>query len=449
MKKPNSESATESLYDVAIIGGGIIGASLLYVLAKYTDIERVVLVEKEKEAGLINSNSRNNSQTLHMGDIETNYTIEKALSVKEGALMMVRYAEGLAQEERDRVLFKYPKMALAVGVSEVAELEQRFKEFAPAYPWLKRYTRQDIARLEPKVMEGRDPNEPILALGTQVGYAANFGAFARSFIEEARKANDKRVEVHFLERVRRIEKENEGFALFTDKRSLRAKVLVVAAGSHSLLYAKQLGCGKGFSIIPIGGNFYYTPQVLNGKVYTMQNKQLPFSAVHGDPDVSVPGKTRFGPTAKFSPVLEGGSFKTTLDYIKSAGLDYEAVMSFICVLRNPVMSRYLIKNMLYDLPFIGKRLYLKTVQKIVPTVRLNDLSFARGIGGMRMQNVDKAKRAILFGESKIVDDNAIFNMTPSPGASMALQNAMRDATLVAKFLNTPFDRARFRKDFIE
>ena len=71
-----------SRYDVLIVGGGVVGTALLYTLSKYTDIKRIGLIEKYSDFGLVNSASYNNSQTLHFGDIETNYSIDKAKSVK-------------------------------------------------------------------------------------------------------------------------------------------------------------------------------------------------------------------------------------------------------------------------------------------------------------------------------------------------------------------------------
>ena len=82
-------------HDVIIIGGGISGTALLYLLAQYSDINDVMLLEKYNVIANVNSHGRNNSQTLHCGDIETNYTLEKALQVQASANMVVRYADRL------------------------------------------------------------------------------------------------------------------------------------------------------------------------------------------------------------------------------------------------------------------------------------------------------------------------------------------------------------------
>ena len=63
------------------------------VYGKYTDIKNIALVEKYSKPAQVNSNLNSNSQTLHFGDIETNYTFEKAKSVKEAADMVKNYVE--------------------------------------------------------------------------------------------------------------------------------------------------------------------------------------------------------------------------------------------------------------------------------------------------------------------------------------------------------------------
>ena len=79
-------------FDVIVIGAGISGAALFYELAKYTDIKRIALLEKYNAPATLNSRASSNSQTIHCGDIETNYTFEKAKSVKINADMVVKSA---------------------------------------------------------------------------------------------------------------------------------------------------------------------------------------------------------------------------------------------------------------------------------------------------------------------------------------------------------------------
>ncbi len=234
-------------------------------------------------------------------------------------------------------------------------------------------------------------------------------------------------------------------------RDICSKWKGVDADSYSLYFAKQLGYGKNYSLIPIAGSFYFSKKILNGKVYTVQEPLLPFAAVHGDPDVRVPGMTRWGPTARFFPVLESGNKKTMRHYAQSSGLGrLNTWKSFAKILLEPVRLKYLLENMLYEIPWAGKRMLVKNVRKIAPSIRAKDLVKAHGYGGMRLQRVDTDTRELELGEGKILGDNIIFNMTPSPGASVCLYNAMRDAEQVAEFLKGEyvFQKERMQSDLM-
>lgn len=64
-------------YEIIIVGAGVVGTASMYALSRYSEFKDVLILEKEKDVALLNSNSNNNSQTLHSGEIETNYSIEK------------------------------------------------------------------------------------------------------------------------------------------------------------------------------------------------------------------------------------------------------------------------------------------------------------------------------------------------------------------------------------
>jgi len=436
-------------YDVVIVGGGVSGTALFYVLSKYTDIPKIALFEKYNKVAQVNSRGRNNSQTLHIGDIETNYSLEKATVVKPAAMMIPLYVHRLPQEEQSKILFKVPKMVLAVGNNEVAQLEKRYEEFKELYPDLQKLDRDGIEKVEPNIVKNREKEKLLLALYTPNGHAVDYEQLAHSFIKQVEKDKNNQSDLFLGHKVKKIKEIDGRYTIVTDKKVVEVKVVVVSADSYSLLFAKSLGYGKKYSLIPVAGNFYFSEEVLNGKVYTMQDKKLPFAAVHGDPDVQVPNSTRWGPTAKFLPVLESGKILTSLDYFKSAGLfRYCTAKSFIKILGDYTRFKYLVKNALYDLPFIGKRLFLPNIQKIVPSIKASDIKKAKGYGGMRLQRVDTETHELQLGEGRIIGNNIIFNMTPSPGASVCLFNGMRDAEEIIKFLDNKytFDKHRMETE---
>ena len=113
-------------FDVLVIGAGISGAALFYELARYTNIKNIALIEKYNTAATLNSKGTSNSQTIHCGDIETNYTLEKARKVKRTADMIVKY--GLMQNAQNNFMFSHQKMALAVGDIECDYMKKRYEE---------------------------------------------------------------------------------------------------------------------------------------------------------------------------------------------------------------------------------------------------------------------------------------------------------------------------------
>lgn len=432
-------------YSVAVIGGGITGASLLYYLSRYTSIDNMLLLEKNKELALVSSFVDNNSQTLHFGDIETNYSLEKAIKVKEASEMVVRYLQAHPDE---KLYTKSYKMVLAVGDAEVDVLDKRFDEFKETFPKLRRIEKDEIGKLEPLIVQKRGEKEKLLALYSEDGYAVDYQALSKSFVEQARKTS-KNIDVFFNTQVSKILPQAGYYEIVTkDNKTLRAKYVVFAAGGYSLVFARQLGYGLEYGILPVSGSFYVGRNLLRGKVYTMQEKKLPFAAVHGDPSVRDPQETRFGPTAKVLPMLERYNYSSVPDFFKTSVFTLDGVLSLFHILSDKTIFRYVMKNFAYDLPIIGKRLFIKNVRKIIPSIRLDQIKYGRRLGGIRPQVVNTKTQQMELGEAKILADNIIFDITPSPGASVCLSNAEKNARIIVEKLGAQLDEEKFKRELL-
>jgi len=439
---------TSERYDVLIVGGGVVGTALLYTLSKYTDIKNICLIEKYSDFGLVNSASYNNSQTLHFGDIETNYSIEKARNVKRMADMVMNYLEREKDSNEGLRLFnKFHKMVLAVGKEQVEGLRKRYPPFGELFPKLKMIEKDEIGKIEPRILEGRDPDQEILALVTEDGYTVDFKQLCHSFVNNALKKNPL-MSIHLSTKLLKIYKTDGYYTIITNTGEIKALSVIIAAGGHSLLIAKSLGYGKNLSILSMAGSFYTGPKVLNGKVYTIQQPKLPFAAVHGDPEVLNADVTRFGPTAMPIFQLERHNWSSFSEYWKTFGLGLNPIISLSKIIFDKVLFTYVFMNFLYDLPYIGKRLFIKQVRTIVPSLKLSELHFAKGIGGTRPQIVNNTTRKLELGEAKLSGDNIIFYITPSPGASTCLGNAYSDVSKIVEFLGNKhkFDKEAFEKD---
>lgn len=423
-------------YDVAIVGGGISGTALLYMLARYTDLQRICIIEKYSDFALVNTHGKNNSQTLHCGDIETNYTLEKAIQVQQTAAMVVNYATAL--EDYSQLLYRYPKMVLAVGAKECADLRARYETFKPHFPNMQLLEADAIAEREPALAEGRQGE--MVAIGVDNEYTAvDFKALSLSFVEQAQHQG-KDITSRLSTRVKRIENHGDFQRIRTNHGHIDARFVVVSAGGHSLLFAQQQGYGLEYSCLPVAGSFYYIPEKLRGKVYTMQNEKLPFAAIHGDPDVLVPGKTRMGPTALVLPLLERYRWRTFPEYLRVLRLDHHVLKVFWDLIKVRDIRNYMLKNVLFEIPLIRKILFLRDARKIIPGLKLGELSFARKVGGIRPVMIDKNNDRLLLGEAKIdTGKGLVFNMTPSPGATSCLGNAEKDMRLIADYLKCSID----------
>jgi malate dehydrogenase (quinone) len=288
--------------------------------------------------------------------------------------------------------------------------------------------------------------EPCVALAVLDEYSAvDYQQLAKSFVNEVTKNNDKNIQLYLSQHVEAIEHEDGVFLIQTQDRLIRAKTVVVSAGGHSLLLAQQMGYGLEYSCLPVAGSFYFTPPVLNGKVYTVQNDKLPFAAVHGDPDVLVEGKTRFGPTALLLPMLERYNSKTFFEFLKVLKLDTRVLRVFWDLFKVSDIRNYILKNFLFEVPGLRRWLFLKDARKIIPGLTLKDVTFAKGFGGVRPQLIDKKSAKLMLGEAKINPGTGIvFNMTPSPGATSCLENAELDMRFVAERLNATIDESRLK-----
>ncbi len=426
------------LFDTAIVGGGVAGTSLLFTLARYTDLKNLILFEKYDEVSQLNSNPKANSQTLHVGDIESNYTYEKAIMVKKNSSMVANYIQNF--DEVGKSGFKGDKMLLAVGEEEIAKLRSRYEEFKILYPYLELWDEKFLKEFEPKLMEGRD--EPVLAMGARGQISTvNYKVLSESFVQRALDT-DKNVQMRYNEEVTKIERDVDGYyKITTDTTMFRAKSVVVNAGAYSLLFAQSMGYGKDYAILPIGGSFFFTKEkLLNSKVYTMQNPKLPFAAIHADPDCTQNWNTRFGPTAFALPKLERYHAFHLKDFMSALNIDKDVTKVYMSLFKDKTIRRYILRNVLEEIPLIGKQIFVKDARKLIPSIGVDDLTFAEGYGGMRPQVIDKKNQKLLLGEAKIEENGLIFNMTPSPGATSSLAIALKDTLSICKTLGVTFDK---------
>ncbi|SBT77751.1 malate:quinone oxidoreductase, putative [Plasmodium ovale] len=502
ISKPNE--LQNDVFDTVIVGGGVTGTALLFLLSKFTSLKKLAIIERRKDFALVASHGKNNSQTIHCGDIETNYSFEKAKFIKRYADLLRNYISNLSKEKRENISSITQKMVLGVGEKECQFLEERYNVFKKLFKNMKYYKKKNIYEVEPLVvMKNKNSlrDEMISALYMPPELTTcDYQKLSQSFIDlsvndthssgntytcggsggsgssggsggsgssggsggsgssggssgsgssggSGGSGSGKKICVNLNTEVKNIEEINDTlFYIHTNRGIIKSRFVVVCACGHSLLIAQKMKYGLEYSCMPVAGSFYFTKNILNGKVYTIQNPSLPFAAVHGDPDIIEKGKTRFGPTALPLPLLERDNIYTLFDFLKVWNPDLNLFKVYYNLLKDITMLKYISRNFLFEIPILNKYLFLKDVQKIIPSLTIHDLSYCVGFGGVRPQLINKKSKKLILGEGKIdPGKNIIFNITPSPGATTCLGNGEFDMNTICERLNATVNTADVRK----
>ena len=434
--------------DVAIVGAGDTGTAVANVLSKDSNTKDIIIIEKYGRVATVNSHPRNNAQTSHEGDTETNYTPGHALEVRKAAMFLRRFVDNINDPALSQ---KRLRMVIGVTKREVAILEKRYEDIKEHYPHLKLLYYDNVAEIEPNVTKGRNRKKPFCALVSTEGYIVNYQRLAEELLKDALTCNPD-LRCMFNTEVLDIKKKNGGYVLETSRGNIFAKTVELAAGPYSLYFAHKLGYGLQYSILQVAGSFYSAGQWLKNKVYRTQVVGRPFAEIHGDPDILYMDDTRFGPTTKPIFYMERYHPETFKHYMQMKLVTtLHGIATILLILWKRKLVWYVFKNFLFDIPIIGPALFLLEAQKIVPTLRYRDLKLRKGAGGVRPQIVNLETMDLEMGDSSIVGGNIIFNTTPSPGASVCLGNAHRDAKRIVEFLGSEyyFDEDKFQRELGE
>ena len=226
------------MFDIAIIGCGIVGAAVAYELSRY-DLKTVVL---ERENDVATGATKANSAVIHAGydpkpgTLMAKLDVEGAKLAKElcgkldvphrhcGALVLA-----LSDEEVETVQFLY-KQAYENGVSDVAVL-----------------SREEVLELEPNVS-----NTVVSALHAPTAMIVDPWEYTLALAETAVKNG---VEVRLECDVTGINKTKNGYRVITEKGDIDTHAVINAAG----LYADDIHnmvAKPEFSVTPAKGEYW-------------------------------------------------------------------------------------------------------------------------------------------------------------------------------------------------
>ena len=343
-------------YDIAVVGGGIVGAATFYKLQlKYPDFKIVLL---EKENMLADHQTGHNSGVIHSG-----------LYYKPGSLK----AKNCIQGRHELVAFAKEhniphdicgKVVVATDESELPQMEKIYNiGLENQIEGLKKITAEEVKEIEPFV-------ESIGGLWVPCTGIIDFRAATAKMVELALAINSESV-LKLEHEVTNIEKKENSSVIITNKGNFEAKYLVFCAGLQADRLAKKDGVDLKEKVVGFRGDYYELTESgmhkVKNLIYPVPNPDFPFLGVHFTRMTN--GETECGPNAVFTFKREGYtktafSFRDTWDALTYGGT-----------------WKLFFGNMKFGINeyrrAFSKKLFLKTLQRMIPSLTMDDLKPGR------------------------------------------------------------------------
>jgi malate dehydrogenase (quinone) len=433
---------TETKVDVALVGAGIMSATLGAILRQLQPNWTISVFERLDQPAAESSSPWNNAGTGHSALCELNYTpqkadgsvdISKAVSVNEQFQVSRQFwsaaiDNGVLDTPSD-FINSVPHVSFAHGADGVDYLRKRHAALVdhPLFQGMELIEDQAVfSERLPIMAQGRDFSDPIALNWSQHGTDVDFGALTRKLLAfVGREAN-----IHLNTEVTDLTKQADGsWQLKTRNRvtkeaaTVDAKFVFVGAGGGALHLLQKSGIpeAKGFAGFPVSGAFL---RCTNPELIAQHQAKVYGRAAVGAPPMSVPHlDTRvidhqrgllFGPYAGWSPkFLKQGAVWDLPRSIKPNNL--------LAMMGVGVTELGLVKYLLSELVKTSKG-RIKTLQEFAPQAVSPDWELI--VAGQRVQVIrPKGRFGVLeFGTAVLnsADGSIAGLLGASPGASTAV-----------------------------
>ena len=394
-----------SKYDIAIIGGGILGTSISYWISSLYDVNMCVI---EKESNVAMHASSRNTAVVH-SPFYLNPKTKKVLA--KSALISYEMWEKLAKKAN--VPWK------KTGVLELALNENQHKSLEEFMQWGDEngIPSKDLELLDSKQVSKMEPNvECYSAISCKREVSSDFGAFTN----EIKKESEKQGTNFLLEKnVKDIKKnEKDASIIFDDGSNVSANLVINCAGGNSLDIAQMLGLATEYSDLHFRGEYWIAdPQysdLVKTTIYTVAEfKGYPFLDPHWIKKAS--GQAEVGPNAVPVPspeTYEGyiGDFGTSILKLKDVVTGNARKLLFDSEFLSLISKEWLSS--------ISKTAMIRRVQKFIPKIRPEFFS-EKGTAGIRSPIITPQGKFLL--DVMELENEHSFNIINynSPGATGA------------------------------
>ena len=383
-------------FDISIIGGGIVGLSTAYKLqSKYPNLKIAVI---EKENSLAYHQTGRNSGVIHSGLYYKPGSF-RAKNCVDGRKQLVKFA--IENNIKHEVC---GKIVLAKNSEEAKRLDQlKSNGIKNGLVGLKILNKNELNQIEP--------------------YA---GGVAALHVPESGIIDYKQITEKFAEKILSINKKSkiifscevysfDDTSLFTSKGKIFSKSNIFCSGLFSDRLAKKDNIKADMKIVGFRGDYFKLKPKAKNKVkhliYPVPNPEFPFLGVHLTRMTN--GEIECGPNAVYTFKREGyNKFSFSIrDTIES--------LFFIGTIKL-FINHWKFGLNEYKRSF-SKRLFLRDLQKLVPSLELDDIEEAKS--GVRAMALGKDGEVI--DDFKIVKSKRNIHVlnAPSPAATACLSIA--------------------------
>ncbi|MBM4319093.1 MAG: L-2-hydroxyglutarate oxidase [Deltaproteobacteria bacterium] len=388
--------SSPSSYDVAIIGGGIVGCATALALSEPSPPPpSLIVVEAEQQ--LAAHQTGHNSGVIHSGLYYKPGSLKAWLCV-EGRGALIRFCEeqGIAHERCGKVVVATAEEELPA----LAELERRGRANGLT----------GLARLDPAGIAEHEPHvRGIAGLWVPQTGIVDYTAVTEAF---ARVVQERGGELRLGARVTGLARSAGELVLETTGGEVHCRNLINCSGLHCDQVARLCGVVPGLQILPFRGEYYELVEarrhLVRNLVYPVPDPSFPFLGVHFTRMIR--GGVEAGPNAVLSFKREGyGRFSFSLPdmmrFTFSRGFWRMAGRHWRMGLHELWRS-------------FSKRAFVEALRQLVPELTLADVH--RSGAGVRAQALEPD--GALVDDFRIVQGERMVHVlnAPSPAATASI-----------------------------
>lgn len=384
-----------SLYDYAVIGGGIVGLATAMALGGRYPQARIAVLEKEGEWA--HHQTGNNSGVIHSGIYYKPGSLKARLS-RAGNRSLVKFCQehGLRYE-------LCGKLIVATEPKELPLLEALYNRGLENDLKVERISPAQVNEIEPHVS----------CLGAIRVPSTGIVDYKQVSLKYADVIEAQGGSLHLNTKVEKIREGSAGSIIETDNGDVEARFIINCAGLHSDRVARLSSIDPQAQIVPFRGEYYeLKPQkryLVKTLIYPVPNPNFPFLGVHFTRMID--GNIHAGPNAVLSFKREGYK-KTDFDL-----RDFIEIMAYAGFWKLAI--KHAGEGLQEIIRSLNKAAFVRSLQRLIPEVTADDLVPTHA--GVRAQ--------ALLRDGRLVDDFLIVKNrnsvhvcnAPSPAATSSIE----------------------------